>query len=122
MNKKTYYLLGLLSLLPLGVFSADTQIVTGPGDILKALLDFLGTTGVELVFAIAIIFFFWGMIQFIRNSGEQKARDEGKQKMLWSIIALFVMVSIYGIITFLGTTLGVTPATSVSLPHVTQGQ
>lgn len=47
---------------------------------------------------IAFIVFFWGLIQFIAHSSEEKARTDGKKMMLWGIIALFVMFSIVGII------------------------
>jgi hypothetical protein len=55
-----------------------------------------------LFIALAVTAFFWGIIEFIvaSRSGESKAMENGKQFMLWSVIALFVMFSIYGIIKF----------------------
>ncbi len=58
-----------------------------------------------LVFGLAFIYFFWGMGQFIlKDAGNEKSREEGKKKMLWSVIALFVMFSIMGIISFISAT------------------
>lgn len=62
---------------------------------------------VKVIFGLALVFFFWGTAQFILNSGEQKTRDEGKQKMIWGIVALFVMISIYGIIAYVGNLIGI---------------
>lgn len=72
----------------------------------------IGVTGllnlfIRVVFGFAVLFFFWGTGQFILNAGVEKTRNEGKQKMLWGIIALFVMVSIFGIIRFAGSALGI---------------
>ncbi len=54
---------------------------------------------ISLVFALAMLFFFWGGAQFIlKDAGNDKTREDGKKKMLWGIIALFVMFSIYGIL------------------------
>ncbi len=70
-----------------------------------------------LMFSIAILFFFWGVAQFILNdAGNDKTRDEGKKKILWGIIALFVMFSIYGILNFAGDLVGINPNDTLSAP------
>lgn len=61
----------------------------------------------------AILFFFWGMVVFLYNAGDSKLREEGKQRMLWSVIALFILLSVFGIIQYLSNTFGVT----VSCPN-----
>lgn len=68
----------------------------------KALLDLI----VPIVFGLAIIFFFWGLAQFIRSVSD-KTITEGKNKMVWGIIALFVMISISGIIKYIGDSVGI---------------
>lgn len=62
-----------------------------------------------IIFGLAVIYFFWGTGQFILNAGDEKYRAEGKKRMFWSIIALFVFVSIYGIIRLLGQLVGFLP-------------
>lgn len=76
------------------------------------LLDFAGLLNqiIRVLFGLAVVFFFWGTGQFILHSDDEKSRNEGKQKMLWSVIALFVMASIVGIIYFLGGLFGITVA------------
>ena len=56
---------------------------------------------VVLMVALGLVFFLWGLAKFILHAGDEKARAEGKQVMLWGIIALFVMVSVWGIVGFL---------------------
>lgn len=68
----------------------------------KSILDLV----IPIVFALAIIFFFWGLAQFIRSVSD-KTIAEGKNKMIWGIIALFVMVSITGIIKYIGDSVGI---------------
>jgi len=61
---------------------------------------------VPIVFALALIFFFYRLAQFIRSVSD-KTIEEGKNKMKWGIVALFVMVSIWGIIRYIGDSVGI---------------
>lgn len=56
---------------------------------------------------LAIVVFFWGLITYLAKSGGE-GKSEGLQIMLWGIIAIFVMVSIWGIIRLLQSTFNVT--------------
>jgi hypothetical protein len=49
----------------------------------------------------------WGVVQYILNNEEEAKREKGKQFMLWGIIALFVMFSVWGLIKVLGNTFGI---------------
>jgi hypothetical protein len=60
-----------------------------------------------LFITVAIVVFFWGLIQYLGNIGGEDAAKKGIQLMLWGIIALFVMVSVWGIIRLLQNTFGV---------------
>lgn len=67
-----------------------------------------------LLMGVALLAFFWFLIEFIwkgnDNPDEQKKAKKG---MIWSIVALFVMVSIWGIIGFLGGVLGINQGGSI---------
>lgn len=51
-----------------------------------------------IVVALALLFFFWGLANYILSAGDDKKKDEGKRIMIWGVLALFVMVSVWGII------------------------
>jgi hypothetical protein len=80
----------------------------------QGLLEILLPIAVTL----AVLFFFWGLAQYILASGEEDAKAEAKRKMIGGVIALFVIVSIWGIIAFLGNILGIQQEGSVSSPGV----
>ena len=90
----------------------------------SAIVDLVGQIGtvvakiIPIMFALAIIYFFWGLIKFIRSAGDAKARDEGKSIMIYGVIAIAVMVSIYGLVAWLQNTLGVGTETTLPLPTV----
>ena len=51
-----------------------------------------------VLYAAAFAVFFWGIVLFILNTDDDKKRAEGKQWMMWGVIALFVMVTLWGIV------------------------
>ena len=54
-----------------------------------------------IAYGLAILFFFWGIAKYIFKAGSEEAKEEGKRIMLWGVIAIFVISSIWGIIIFL---------------------
>lgn len=59
---------------------------------------------IVIAFSTALLGFFWGIAMFVWNAGNEKKRIEGRNVMIWGIIALFVSLSIFGIISALQTT------------------
>lgn len=104
-NKILKFLSASILLLPTVAFAALSNLK-------NLLIDFKGLTNdiIKAVFALATVYFFWGITQFILNdAGNDKTRDEGKRKILWGIIALFIMFSIWGILRFIGDATGLIP-------------
>lgn len=77
----------------------------------KSIADLL----VPIVVGLVVIFFFWGVALFILNSGDSKQREDGRRKMLWGIIAMFVVLSILPIIQMIGSFIGVEPCLTPEL-------
>ena len=63
---------------------------------------------IGLFITLAIVAFFWGLIKYLANLGNETGAKEGINIMLWGVIAIFVMVSIWGIIRLLQATFRVT--------------
>ncbi len=61
---------------------------------------------VPIAFTLAVALFAYGIVMFIMNADNEESRQKGKQFMIWSILAIFVMVSVWGLVAVLGTTLG----------------
>lgn len=64
-----------------------------------------------LLMTAAFLFFFYGVVVFIlgrvSGKGDMAKLEQGKQFMLWGLIALFVMVSVWGIVRLAQDMLGV---------------
>jgi Ni,Fe-hydrogenase I cytochrome b subunit len=70
-------------------------------ELIRALGGLINTS-IAIVIALGLLAFFWGLAKFIfKVGGDEKAVDDGKRIMKWGLIALFVMVSVWGIIRFI---------------------
>ncbi|MBX4215494.1 pilin [Candidatus Parcubacteria bacterium] len=99
--KKILYMLGLLALPSFAfAFSNLTEVV-------DFFTNFIGRSVVSLFVVLAIAYFIWGIVRFIKDSDDETEREKGRQAMLWGIIALFVLTSYLGIISILGGTFGI---------------
>ncbi len=56
---------------------------------------------VGFIIGLALLYFLWGLSKFVLNSGDEGAVKEAKQMMVWGVIALFVMVSVWGLVNIL---------------------
>lgn len=64
-------------------------------------------TIVPFLFALATVAFIWGVIQFYLNPENEEKRKKGKSFIIGGLIALFVMVAMWGLVSVLTTTFDV---------------
>jgi len=113
---KKYIVLGsLLAFTPLLTFAVNFGDILGKvSDALKIILPIL--------ISLAVIFFVYSLLMYILKEGEEKAK--AKTQMIWGIIILFVMISVWGLVDILVDTFNLDTAlpkmpvlpTSTSIP------
>jgi len=115
-----------------GVSSAQTlqaPIVVGNGqqsssNIGQSLVNLLGTTNTLLqmiygmMFVIALLAFFAGLIQYLAPGKGGEDKQKGLQYMGFGILALFVMVGIWGLVGFISGNLGIGIGGDVPTPGI----
>ena len=57
-----------------------------------------------LFFAIALLVFIWGAFTYIAHADDSTKRSEGGKGMLYGIIGMFIMFSVFGIINLITAT------------------
>lgn len=87
-------------------FCSFTTNNTKLQDLLKYTSCIINTAVIPLIFALAMAMFIWGVVQFVINSDEEAKKEKGRQFMIWGVIALTVMVSVWGLVAILGNTFG----------------
>ena len=99
MKKYTILSLSLMAM-PMLVFAA-TQTTKGLEGAMTTIATLM-KTAMPLIISLAVIFFVWSLVQFMLKEGEDKAA--AKTSMIWGIIILFAMVSVWGLVNVLDQT------------------
>lgn len=55
----------------------------------------------------AMLVFFWGLIKYLTKINDANAHKQGKDLMLWGIVTIFVMLSLWGIVRFMQRSIGI---------------
>lgn len=117
--KKIIALSSLSAFAPLVAFaqtSPNFTYINNTTTFLKTLLNWV----IPVLITLMVIYFLWSLISFIRS--EPKEKEEKKKGLLWSVLALFIGISIFGIIAILQRvtgTQGVNKLDSNSIPTIT---
>ncbi len=61
--------------------------------------DFINSL-LPFIISLTALFFLWGLFQMVRST-DDSAREEARVYVTWAIIALFVMVSVWGLVNVL---------------------
>lgn len=97
------------SLVPLTGAASTCNLAGNPKfqDLLCYATRIINDSVIPLIFALAVVAFVWGVVQyFILNADDVEKRSKGKEFMIWGIVALTVMLSVWGLVTILGNTFG----------------
>ncbi len=71
---------------------------------------------IPLLITLSIIIFIIGVIKYIAKADEATERKQGRMFMIYGIIALFVMVSIWGLVGIIQGTFGL--GTNILIPQL----
>lgn len=71
---------------------------------------------IPLLIAVAVVLFLYGVVKFITSGGDEEKRKEARSFMLYGIIGIFVMVSVWGLVGILSDTLGLGTSSNVRVP------
>ena len=70
------------------------------GALIIALTNILNTLLVFLV-GLAVFFIIWGILGYVRNAGSEEKRKEARAFIVFGLVAVFVMISIWGLLNIL---------------------
>lgn len=82
------------------VFAFAAVNTNGIKDVLKQIHEII-SLAIPVLIALGVLGFMWGIVLYLFG----KNKDDGKSFMLWGIIALFVMTSVWGLVGILRGTL-----------------
>ncbi len=125
--KKTFLKLSVLGsvLAPLAVFAQQTPGNCVPTNTITNITSFLCrlqgivNTIIPFLITLGVLYFIWGVVQYVIGD-EEKAKEQGRDKMVFGIIGLVVIMSMWGLVYLVSNSFGLTgsSASNINLPCV----
>lgn len=81
---------------------AEANVQTLVESISKVIINPL----IVFLFALAMVIFIYGLVKYLLNPDSEEVRKNSKSHMIWGIIGMFIMVSVFGIMNIILNTLG----------------
>jgi hypothetical protein len=63
---------------------------------------------IVLMFLVALIYFVWGLIVFMKDSKSPEGRTKGGDHIRWGLVGMFIMISVFTLLEIGMSTLNVT--------------
>jgi len=128
MKKKLIVLSGLvlgsapmLALAQIGAVGTSTNQcdVSQTGNLFGLICKFgqLFNAIVPVLIALGVLYFVYGVVQFVIASDEE-AKTAGRDRIIFGIIGLAVIIGVWGLVNFLRNTFGLNNNTNIQLPTV----
>lgn len=107
------------SLFVSGVALAAAPVVTDVTSGVSAIQTYLNL-GVQLMIAAAVVFVIWQGFQFVTAGGEEEKRAESRSGIVYGVIGIVVMLSVWGLISIVLSSTGIstTKGTNIVVPSV----
>lgn len=71
---------------------------------LISFIRYLMNAALPILIGLAVIFFIYSLLTFLMSAGS--AKDQARSQMIWGIVILFVMVSVWGLVKVFQNSLG----------------
>lgn len=99
--KKFGYAAVLSAALPLSAAAASITDLNSIVIFIKNLLN----TILPLIIAVAVVYFVYGVFKYVM-SGDDAAKEVARDKIVYGIVGLFIMISVWGLVNILVNTFG----------------
>ncbi len=91
---------------------ALAQVQTRVGDINDAIRIFYqyGNVAISILISVAVIFIIYGIVKYaVMGADDEEKRGAAKQQIIWGVIGLAAILSIWGLVRFVTTTINTGP-------------
>jgi len=75
---------------------------------------------IPFLVVVAVFIIIWGAFQFVVSAGDPEKRKEGRDKILWGVVGVTVMLTVWGLVNILRNSFTIWEASPISplLPTV----
>ena len=72
---------------------------------------------IPILVVLGVVYFVWGVVSFV-ISDDEEAKTKGRDRMIYGIIGLVVIVAMWGLVGIVTNTFGLNGGANVSIPSV----
>jgi hypothetical protein len=87
----------------------------------KSLINYATCTLTRFVIPVillaAVVLFIWGVVQYVISTDDETKKKKGRSFMIWGLVSLAVMTSVWGLVSILSRTLGANSALVIPQLH-----
>ena len=81
-------------------------------------IAYLINSAIPVLIALAVVIFIWGVIQYV-ISGDEESKSKGRNMMIYGLIGILVIVTIWGLVSLLRNSFGIGTEGVVPVPCIT---
>lgn len=78
----------------------------GVGSLLRVINGKLINPVIIFLFSLGLVLFLYGIVRYLLNPSDENIRTESKKHLVWGLIGMLIMFSVFGIINIIVKTLG----------------
>ncbi|MBP6855228.1 MAG: hypothetical protein KBD26_03700 [Candidatus Pacebacteria bacterium] len=86
--------------------ASTTDCTSSIDGLLAKINQYLINPLIVFMFAVALAYFMFGVVQFLTHQESSDERAKGQQHMLYGVIGMFIMIAVFTIMRILANTLG----------------
>lgn len=86
--------------------ASDTEIPSSVKEFIGKISTEILNPVIAVLFVLATLYFFYGVAKYLWDPENEEAREGGRRSMLWGIVGMFIMVSVFSIMRFLISSIG----------------
>jgi len=75
-------------------------------ELLQRIVTYILDPAIRVIFTAGLFLFLWGLVEFLWAIRSGSTEGNGKQHMIWGMVGMLIMVSVYGIIALIVNTFG----------------
>ena len=109
----------VFSSMPIAALAATSKCLptsTNIGDIFCKIGEILNSV-IPILILLGVVYFVWGVITYV-ISKEEEAKKAGKNRIIYGIIGLAVIIAMWGLVNILVRTLGIDTTSVTTFPTV----
>ena len=87
---------------------ASAQAVPQYKVILGRINTYIINPAIVFLFSLALVFFIYGVVEYLAQADKADARAKGQQHMIWGLVGIAIMFGVFGILNLIVRTFGFT--------------